>query len=158
MAVEHPGVVDEHVYVAQPLDHRRDAVEILQVVAHALRRRRKVADGKVLVQRVHAPARVEEQPRRGQADAAAGTGNEDRLQAVRPGIEKPMALRSLISSSSCAAVSSTSGGRQVFHCGSLPKWATALFSAGIIGCFCTTLRVAVMPACSLSASAERQFL
>src|SRR5439155_244754 len=51
-----------------------------------------------------------------------------------------------------------SGGRHVFHCGSLPKCATALFSAGIIGFFCTILRVAVMPACSLSASAERQFL
>src|SRR6185503_12342857 len=40
----------------------------------------------------------------------------------------------------------------------LPKCATALFSAGIIGCFCTILRVAVMPACSSSAFAERQFL
>ena len=36
--------------------------------------------------------------------------------------------------------------------------ATIAFSAGIIGCFCTILRVAVMAACSLSASAERQLL
>src|SRR5690348_18463469 len=73
--------------------------------------------------------------RRGAADAARRAGDEGFFQLVRPGMAKPAALRSRISSSSCALVSSTSGGRQVRHCGSLPKCATALFSAGIIGCF-----------------------
>src|SRR6185503_18503711 len=94
----------------------------------------------------------------GAADAARGAGDQRCLQPARPGMVKPAAFRSLISSCSWLEVSSTSGGRQVFHCGSLPKCATAVFSAGIIGCFCTILRVAVMPACSWSASADFQIL
>jgi hypothetical protein len=73
-------------------------------------------------------------------------------------MSKPAPLSSVMSVSSCCEVSSTSGGRQVFHRRSLPKCATAAFRAGIIGCFCTILRVALMPACRRSASAERQFL
>jgi hypothetical protein len=38
----------------------------------------------------------------------------------------------------------------------LPKPAIVALSAGIIGCFWMILRVAVMPACSWSASGERQ--
>src|SRR5256885_8490242 len=53
-------------------------------------------------------------------------------------------FKSFTKVSSCESESSTSGGRQVFHCGSLPKCAIAAFSAGIIGCFCTSLRVAVI--------------
>src|SRR5678816_1214113 len=147
-AVEDAGVVDQHVDFAQRGDEFRDAGEIGEVVDDVAR---------FLVQREDAEAALLEERGCRFADALRGAGDEDGLQA-RPGMLKPAPLRSRINSSSWFEVSSTSGGRQVLHCGSLPKCATALFSAGIIGCFCTILRVAVMPACSWSASAERQFL
>src|SRR5581483_6471216 len=112
----------------------------------------------ILVEREDRMALLQEEPRRGEADAARRAGDEDGAQPARPGIVKPFPFRSRISCSSWLELSSTRGGRQVFHCGSLPKCAMVALSAGIIGCFCTSLRVAVIAACILSASPERQFL
>ena len=155
IAVEHAGVVDQDVDLAEQLDQRGDAGEVR--AGRRRRARRRLRAGNVLVQREDAQAALAEAPSRSPADAARGAGDQRRSsRRPGPGIEKPVAFSSVIKVSSCEAVSSTSGGRQVFHCGSLPKCAIAAFSAGIIGCFCTILRVAVMPACSLSASGARQ--
>src|SRR6185312_7121331 len=81
---------------------------------------------KILVEAEHLHPRLHQRRGSRPADAAAGAGDQRRLHTeARPGMSKPAARSSVMSVSSCCAVSSTSGGRQVFHSRSLPKCATA---------------------------------
>ena len=77
-------------------DQRRDTGEVGQVVDHLAG---ECLIRKFAVKRQHPPARFLERARGGQADAAAGAGDERGFQAS-PGIEKLLALSSLINSSS----------------------------------------------------------
>src|SRR4026207_255597 len=113
---EGAGVVDQDVDLAQRRDQLWDAGEIGEVVDDVAR---------FLVQREDAEAALLEERGCRFADALRGAGGEDCLQAT-PAMKKPLARNSVIRVSSCEAESSTSGGRQVLHCGSLPKCATAL--------------------------------
>jgi hypothetical protein len=58
--------------LAQPRDHRRDAVEVLEIVGDPLRRLRQIAGGEILVERDDAKAGAQKQFGRGKTDAAAG--------------------------------------------------------------------------------------
>ena len=89
-AVEHAGVVDEDVDLAERSDELRDAGEVSQVVDDVAR---------LLVEREDAKAVLLEERRGRLADALRGAGDEDRLQ-TRPGMLKPLARSSLISVSS----------------------------------------------------------
>src|SRR3989441_537493 len=146
----HAGIVDEHVDCAEGFDERGDALQVFKIISNPVRPLRKPQ-----IETDDAQSRRRQRLRGREADPAAGAGDQRGLQPS-PGIEKPFALSSPIRSFSWTEFNSISGGRRVFHCGSLAKCATVAFSAAIIGCFCTILRVAVMAACRRSASGERQ--
>src|SRR2546425_591101 len=146
----HAGIVDEHVDCAEGFDERGDALQVFKIISNPVRPLRKPQ-----IETDDAQSRRRQRLRGREADPPAGAGDQRGLQPS-PGIEKPFALSSLIRSFSWTEFNSISGGRRVFHCGSLAKCATVAFSAAIIGCFCTILRVAVMAACRRSASGERQ--
>jgi hypothetical protein len=94
MAVEDARVVDQDVDLAERRDERRDAGEVLEIVADA-------AGDRLPVQPVDPEAGLLEQAGGRGADALRRAGDEDRLQSFRPGMVKPAALSSVISSCSC---------------------------------------------------------